>query len=212
MMRMAARGLALGLGALVGLLGLVGCGSDVSDGAGGEGGEGGQGPTPASCDPPADAADFELGTGELCFERVTAGQEVPLYAGPQGGYHLFLAIGCTDCGAQALVMYTIVDPSTGMPLDRTYPDSTTYAMFSGAEWPQSAGLQIGMPGFQWSGDEDPPVPQGTPIQLQVTVRDGAEGTEILHEGALDLVVGAITPWDPCDANPNGPCCGDELCG
>ncbi len=75
-------------GAALTLLGLTGCGSGAGSG---------------SCDAPESPAVFELGTGQTCFERVTAGQIVPEIQGPQGGFHIRAAIGCGDCGVDTIV-------------------------------------------------------------------------------------------------------------
>lgn len=41
-------------------------------------------------DPPSGPATIEIGTGALDFEVITKGQELPLVAGPQGGYHFVI--------------------------------------------------------------------------------------------------------------------------
>src|SRR5687768_6189451 len=98
---------------------LLACGSGVDnapegdDGSGGHSaattggvgaaGPGGAGPGGAGsggssgCDTPPDPETFEMGTGEHCFARLSANQAVDLISGPQGGYHVWLAIGCADC-------------------------------------------------------------------------------------------------------------------
>src|SRR5690606_4066888 len=98
---------------------LSGCNSSVrAEGAGGAGGAGGATPPSSAgrggggCADPADPAVFEIGTGQTCFERLTAGQTVAAIQGPQGGFHLWLAVGCADCGAQAVVRYGVKDPAT----------------------------------------------------------------------------------------------------
>ena len=205
------------LAAIVSLAALA-CGTTVdgegtsatgTGGAGGAGGTGGAGPTPA-CETPPDAMVFELGSGELCFERIEPLATVPQYNGPQGGYHLFLAVGCTDCGASALLEYTILDRATGEPLARTAPLTQVYLELPAGAWPQVAGVQVGMPGVEYLTDE-PPVPEGTELAIDVKLRD-ASGTTLLHEGRLEVTVGATQAWDPCDAHPDGPCCKpDDMC-
>ncbi len=161
-------------------------------------------PEPVNCDAPGSPASFEVGTGELCFERLTDA-ELPLFAGPQGGYHLFAAIGCADCEDEVTFSYLLLDPETDELFPGTYPDNqwvVPLLAFDG--WKQAAGMQIGMPGFQWD-DTDPAPPKGTPLRLRVSVTDGA-GT---READLDFLLGDTLDWSPCDANPDGPCCGPD---
>ena len=206
--RIALLGSVLSLAALA--CGTTGGAEGTGGGAtGGAGGAGGAGPTPA-CETPPDAMVFELGTGELCFQRVEPLAKVPQYNGPQGGYHLFLALGCVDCGASALLEYAIIDLATGEPLARTAPTTQVFLELPSGAWPQLAGLQIGMPGVEYLADE-PPVPEGTQLGIDVRVLD-ASGGSVLHEGRLEVTVGATQPWNPCDAHPEGPCCKpDDMC-
>ncbi|NUP09445.1 MAG: hypothetical protein HOW73_25610 [Polyangiaceae bacterium] len=197
--------------ALLALAGIA-CGSDISDGEGGqggqggEGGEGGGGPTPTECDAPDTPGTFEIGTGEACFERISEGATISQMNGPQGGYHLWLAVGCADCGAEIQVRYSLLDPETMMPLDGTYPDNIAYAELSSAGgWPQRAGIQMSMPGIEWDIENDPPIAEGTPFILDVEALDPSS-LEVLHEAQLSLVIGSIQPWDPCDLHPEGECC------
>lgn len=175
---------------------------------GGEGGSGASAPD-VDCTAPADHDTFELGTGELCFEPLSEGDALPLMAGPQGGYHVFLSIGCADCGDAVTLTYSLLDPATMAPLERTYPGNQAYAeLFEVDDWRQSLGIQIGMPGFQW-GDEDPPLAEGTEFVVSVEVTRENESSPI-HEAELKLVLGPTQNWDPCDANPDGECC-DRSC-
>ena len=186
------------------LLGLQACESSINDS---ESTEPEPEPEPVSCDAPASPDSFEVGTGELCFERLPEG-ELPLFAGPQGGYHLFAAIGCADCEDEVTFSYVVLDPETDELFPGTYPDNQwVVPMVDSEGWKQAAGMQIGMPGFQWD-DTDPAPPKGTPLRLRVSVTDGA-GT---READLDFVLGDTLDWSPCDAHPEGECCQpDSFC-
>lgn len=166
---------------------LAACGSDPAS------------PVPESCDPPAKAEAFEIGTGELCFERL--GATLPQMNGPQGGYHLFLALGCTDCGGAVDVSAEVLDAAT---MTAVYSPTEQIVTLSDGDWPQVAGLQISMPGLSWD-DMDPPVAEGTAIVLHVVVKS-EDGAKVLHDEQKPVTLGPITAWDPCDADPSGPCC------
>mgnify|MGYP001369198452 CR=1 FL=1 len=208
---------------------VAGCGSTVDsadEGVGGEGrGAGGQsaststtngagggttsssstgtGGAPPTCDPPASPLAFELGTGEKCFERLSPGSEVPMMQGPQGGYHLWVALGCTDCGGQAHVKFGVDDPATGAPITGTGPTEQVVDL-NGDAWPQRAGIIQGLPGLSWDPKYSPPLPQGTPITLWLQVLDS--GAAIIHESSFDLVIGETLVWDPCAEDPENPLC------
>jgi len=168
-----------------------------------------EGPSPEDCSPPADAPSFAVGTGELCFESVEQGQILPMMAGPQGGYHVWMALGCTDCGSAVLVRYTLLDPTTEEMIPGTYELNEASAPLYGDDWPQAAGIQMSMPGFSWDEEAEPPLPKGTAVLLRAQVFDST-GNNQLHDADLQFEVGDIQYWDPCDANPDGDCC-NETC-
>lgn len=190
--------------ALAGFAGAAACGSDVSHeggGGSGAGGTGGAGASAPVCVAPDAPQVFEIGTGEQCFERVADGGTVPLMNGPQGGYHLWLAVGCEGCAKDDVIQYDALDPVTLTSL--AFGPSQTIIEPSG-DWPQVAGIQLGMPGDEFG---TPPLPEGTEVLVDVKVFDPS-GMNVLHEGQTHWVLGPITPWDPCDLHPESPCCSE----
>lgn len=185
--------------ALVGVacvLGLMGCSSE-------------EGPS-TECTAPDNPAAFEVGTGEACFERLSEGQTVPLMSGPQGGYHVWLAVGCADCAGDVILRYKTLDPATMEPLAGTEADNEVFAQLDASSgWAQQAGIQIGMPGSDWDPELDPHPAPGTELILQVQALS-ASTEELLHEASVELTIGETMAWDPCDLEPDGPCC-DEAC-
>ena len=177
-----------------------------SAGGGGEGGSsaggGGTGGTPFICAPPKNASIFEIGTGEDCFSRVAANEEVPLMSGPQGGYHVWLAIGCQDCKNPVHLKYGAFDPATGLPLPDTW-DLEAMVPLEGVGWPQAAGLAVNMPGIPWDPEAHPPLAKGTHVVLWAKAYDGEK---IIHEGEIEVVIGDIEQWDPCAEDPEAPVC------
>lgn len=165
------------------------------------------GPSPEDCSPPAETPSFAIGTGELCFTALADGDVVPMMSGPQGGYHVWLAIGCTDCGSSAQVAYKLLDPETKELVPGTY-DLNQENIVLGGDWPQAAGIQMALPGSSWDEESDPPLAKGTKILVHVEVE--ANQGAVFHEGEVEVEIGATQSWDPCDANPDGDCC-DETC-
>jgi len=147
----------------------------------------------AGCEPecatPQNAESFEVGTGELCFERVTDQATVPLMEGPQGGYHVWLAVGCADCGPEVRIRTLILDAGTG---DELGGESEHFAELDGSSWSQQAGIQLSMPGDPWD-TTNPPLPEGTAFVVVVAFVDPA-GT-VLHESEVQLIVGETLSWD-----------------
>lgn len=144
-------------------------------------------PSPEDCDPPSAPQAFEVGTGEHCFARVQAGETLPLMAGPQGGYHVWLAVGCQDCGVEAhLRARVFAEDGTEMS------DLATEQLveLGGDAWPQHAGIQLGMPGFDGESDR---LPVGTPLRVQVETVDGSGSPT--HTGEMSFILGETQSWD-----------------
>lgn len=198
------------------LLLMLGCGSSLTnetDGAGGENAGGGApasggnntgasaatGGGGASCVTPDEVGAFAIGTGEKCFETLHDGDTVPLMAGPQGGYHLWVAAACADCGGSPVLAWGAKDPATGELFPET-ADSEAVVHFLGGPVPQEAGLILTMPGISWDPENYPPPPVGTHLILWARV--DAAG----HEAQVEIVIGETKQWDPCAENPNDPLC------
>ncbi len=147
-------------------------------------------PSPEDCDPPPGADSFEVGTGETCFERVSAGASVPLIAGPQGGYHVWLAVGCADCGAEAHIRARVFAEDGTEMADLAIEQVVDLV---GDAWPQHAGIQLGMPGGEFDV-EAAPLPAGTKLRARVETI-GADGLP-LHASELDFVIGETVDWEP----------------
>ena len=206
---------------------LAACGSSISSGEGG-GGAGaattttsgsttsttsttssGQGGAAPSCPDPASPAVFEVGTGPECFERLTPVQTVPTIQGPQGGFHLWLSVGCADCGPSVVLEYGIKDPVTKTWVDGTTSNQALVGL-DPQGWGQASGFQARLPGVPW--DTTGQLPEGTHVILSATVLDAA--SKPVHQAEVEVVLGAIEPWyPPCDENPDTcgvpgglPCC------
>ncbi len=161
--------------------------SSAAQGGGGSGGS-------AECvDPPSPGA-FELGTGELCFERLSAGQTIPVIAGPQGGYHLWTAVLCADCGSQTVISYATRDVATHAEL--SWENSSVVAPLGPAG--RIVGLQAPLPGAPW--DPATVLPKGSHVLLWVGERDAAGN--LLRETEIEVVLGDEVYWDPCATDPD----------
>lgn len=176
----------------------AGGGGEGGGGAGGSGGTGGS----AECAAPASPAMFEIGTGEKCFSRLAASDEVPLLNGPQGGYHVWLAIGCEDCNDPVLLRFGARDPQTGAPFGGM-EDLQEMVPLEGAAWPQAAGLTVFMPGLSWDPEGVPPPAKGTHVVLWAEAYDGAE---LVHQAEVEVIIGDLQEWNPCAEDPDHPSC------
>src|SRR4051794_24908042 len=180
------------MGAALTLLALTGCGS-----GGGSG----------SCDAPESPAVFELGTGETCFERLTSGQVVPEIQGPQGGFHVWAAIGCGDCGAETIVEFGTKNAKTKAWL-QGFPAKQKVGLGTG-DWGQHAGLTAFLPG-DVNNAPDEQLPRGAHVIVALRALD-PEGNE-LHAAETEVVLGDLEMWSSCSTESTcgesgfNPCC------
>jgi hypothetical protein len=180
------------IGGTLTLLGLIGCGGSSGSG---------------SCATPESPAVFELGTGETCFERLSPGQTVPQIAGPQGGFHVWTAIGCGDCGAETIVEFGTKNAKTKAWLQGT-PEKQKVDLGTG-DWGQHAGLTAFLPGDVMNAPDEQ-LPEGASILLSLRALD-PKGNE-LHAAEIPLVLGKLEQWsgcstaDTCGTSGFEPCC------
>lgn len=202
------------LAAAVGLTAAMACSNAVTN-SGGSGGDAAGGSTSSSsssssssgtggsataCDDPQGAPGFAVGTGETCFQALTSGQEVPVMAGPQGGFHIWLSVGCADCAGPTVLSYGVKDPATGDWIAGT-AENLTVAQLDPGGWHQGAGFQAFLPGIQW--DPASQLPTGSHVLLYGAALD--MDMNVLHEAEVEVVLGDQVSWaPPCDT---GPTCG-----
>ncbi|WP_437902157.1 hypothetical protein WME95_26290 [Sorangium sp. So ce327] len=201
-----------------------GAGGSTGEGSGGSAGEGGSstgeggggsstgaGGGGGGCRLPVDPAVFEIGTGETCFESIEEGATLPVMAGPQGGYHLWFAVGCSDCGTRVRVRYSVKDPATGDLFPPGVPQEGMVELLPG-EFPHAFGLIAFLPGRQWQPETV--LKEGTHVILAAEARNDDGSTK--HTAEVEVVLGATVAWglpcsdDPatCDAPGGAPCCTD----
>lgn len=176
--------------------------------AGTAGNAGGAGAT--TCAAPPQPQAFEAGTGQQCFERLTNGQTVTVIQGPQGGFHIWLAVGCSDCGANPFVELGVKDLATGAFYPGYPGPQKQVVSLDGGAWAQRAGLTALLPGMPW--DQGSQLPKGTHVLLSASVLD-VNTNEVRHTSDVEVVLGDIVQWNPCNPDPNqcgqpggAPCC------
>ncbi|MBX2800796.1 MAG: hypothetical protein KTR31_24150 [Myxococcales bacterium] len=135
---------------------------------------------------PTCSASVQLGTGIDAFEPLSAGDPLVMVFGPQGGYHLPLAVRACDLGkvARTVVVATPVGGTervVDVTLDHLW-------------WPESecCGVLLDLHGFLFldsDPDWSPPVLDGTRVHVAIEVDDG--GT--LHHDEVEVVVQAPPP-------------------
>ncbi|MBL8744350.1 MAG: hypothetical protein JNK04_24755 [Myxococcales bacterium] len=182
------------LSALTAAVACWSCGDDASS-LGAEGGAGGQlatgaaaeGGSPSSpCGETPGAPEFEIGTGETCFEPLPDGAVVPRVGGPQGGFHVWGAFLCAGCPAKVVVNVGLKvsgsDDWAGEPSQRVVDVLSA----------QVAGLIALLPGTM----ENPSslIPEGSDVRLIVEIAD-LDG-EPLHAGEKIVTLGELELWKP----------------
>lgn len=136
------------------------------------------------CEAPAKPGVFELGTGEACFVRVSAGNILPIIYGSQGGQHVWTAFGCKDCPPTPVIHYGAKDPETGEWL---YAGEVTQVVELAGDWPQVAGLRASLPD---SWDENA-VSVGSHVLLSLEVATAAG--QVLHHQEVEVILGEGQP-------------------
>ncbi|WP_437780783.1 hypothetical protein [Sorangium sp. So ce1097] len=180
-------------------------GEGGSTGDGGSAGEGGGG----GCGLPENPAVFEIGTGETCFEHIEDGATLPVMAGPQGGYHLWLAVACGDCGESVRLRYSVRDPATGGLFPSGAVQEGVIPLLPGV-LPHASGLPTRLPGAIW--DPSSVLPEGTRVILAAEARNDDGSTK--HAAQVEVILGATEPWglpcsdvpETCGAPGGLPCC------
>jgi hypothetical protein len=158
-------------------------------------------PAPPQCDLPTQLETFETGTGEVCYEQLAEDSVVPYMEGPQGGYHLFLALACADCGTEVIV-------ETEARLEET--DEVVSALTQSlvpVKGGTATGIIVPLPGDPWD-PESVPLAEGTRLMLSTTVK--APNGNMLHAADELRVLGPEVYWDYCATHPEDQCCID-LC-
>ena len=106
----------------------------------------------ADVEQPYDAQDpgaFEVGTGERAFSELAPDATVPITAGGQGGYHIWVSVRCGTCGPDLAITYGVEDADTGDPI--TQPGLQTWATLQEQDgWREITGLTAFLSGFDAS--------------------------------------------------------------
>jgi hypothetical protein len=159
-----------------------------------------------ACITPASPGAFELGTGDTCFQRLKSGQTVPVNDGPQGGFHLWTAVGCADCGATVPVELGVKDAMTKQWLESS--PLRLVAELTGDPWGQLAGMTAFLPGDAF--DPMKKLAKGTHVLLTASAlkTDGSA----LHTAEVELVLGddqdsSCSTDASCGGEGLSPCCG-----
>jgi hypothetical protein len=125
-------------------------------------------------------AELELGSGEASFEPASNGSEQRLYAGTQGGHHVWLSMRVRGLDGENLQFTLDVVPSAPAPPAHTEASIRfTRATSLGEGWYEFTGwpARVLMPECA----------VGQPVQLSVTLRDAAGRTV---QGDLEVIAGA----------------------
>ena len=157
---------------------------------------------PAGCDADASwSGDVALGTGEHCFQPLSDGSSIALIAGPQGGYHLWIALRCSDCSLSETVEFSVLDDS-GEPVQLL--QKQVAELWDFGAYGEGAGLQALMPGFSFETENRIPDYMGQAFTLWLKVGG--------VEREVTVVVDSLDEWwgEPCEEEGGAP--GEECFG
>jgi hypothetical protein len=194
------------LPAVVAAIGLAACGGTVeSSGSNGEGGGGGAGGDAVSSATATSAASTGAtstgqgggpvgpqaiaGTGVSSYTEISDGAVVPLIAGGQGGYHLWVGARCANFGAEAIIFYGIKDAQTGE--DLSYSGLQQMLVLDASQtWTDVYGLI----GYLNSYVETDYV--GRSVQIWTKVQGLGEHLGESAEDAVTVTVGQVEYYEP----------------
>jgi hypothetical protein len=122
-------------------------------------------------------AELELGSGEASFEPASDGSELPLYAGTQGGHHVWLSMRARGLSGPDLQFSLDVVPSLPAPPAHTevslhFSDGPAGDSYEYVGWPARVLM--------------PECAVGHPVQLSVRLSD-ARGRSV--EAELSVIAG-----------------------
>jgi hypothetical protein len=126
---------------------------------------------------PGDGPTLTVGTGELAFEPVAAGDTVELVHGPQGGFHTHVGLSATFLDASATVAAVMTGSIDGEVLAESAPYLTLRCN------PETHALESWGTRLIW--DALPEDLDGKPITVSVTLTDAA-GTTL--DASVDLLI------------------------
>jgi len=133
---------------------------------------------------------FEVGGGSSCFERIAPGQTVsPLIQGAQGGYHVWVGVGCSDCPRDVVLRYGLRDPVTHAWVSGTIAEQVLITL-EGQQWPQFAGLRAFLPGTV--AKPSSLLSEGTNVLVAASVI-AADGTAV-HDAEVAIILGEVAKW------------------
>lgn len=112
-------------------------------------------------------ATLEIGTGIEEYQPLPTDARLPVYLGPQGGYHVFLAVRPVGIGAAALARVSVLDEDTGATLVSATWDLELEATGDPCTL-QRAGL-LAVLGISSAGDV-----QGHHARIGIELDDGAD--------------------------------------
>lgn len=125
------------------------------------------------------SAELELGSGEASFEPARAGEHLRLYAGTQGGHHIWLSVRVRGFESEQVRMILDVVPAEPAPPART----DVKLHFTPVADDEGLREFVGFPARVL----EPACAAGKPVRLSVQLEDG-DGQHVA--GELEVVADA----------------------
>lgn len=128
-------------------------------------------------------ATIDIGTGSSCFEPI--GAAVPIYGGPQGGFHILLGVRAAQLGERILVEYSISDAASGEVLSLGDPIQLfTDLCPVSAGWMEQAGI------YGYLATPEPESDVGREITVWMRVSDD----QLVLDNQLTMTFEKVVPW------------------
>ncbi len=136
--------------------------------------------------------DMELGTGVDEFTLLEPNDPVTVTLGPQGGFHVWVAVRCVDCSDQVLIEYGARGSADGTWLFGD-PLRGIINLESAGGWKSILGLYALLPGEVGEVEYT-----GLNLTLEATIEDD----ERRASRVLPVTVEAIDYWDCPSGDPD----------
>lgn len=137
--------------------------------------------------------DMELGTGLTELELIEPEGEVTVSLGPQGGFHIWLAVRCRDCAPQVLIEYGVRGSADGAWLYGDPLRGIINLDDASDGWRQVAGLYGLLPGGVGEIDYT-----GLDVTLEATIEDGDRRSI----RTVPVHVARVEVWDCPSSDPD----------
>ncbi len=130
-----------------------------------------------------------LGTGEKCYLPLAPSQTVPIVGGPQGGFHIWVALRSTGLGDEVLAKMRVLDKADDGAITLVDPIERMVELCAvGEGWHEAARLFAQLDAY--TPEEVEPF-VGRTIKLGLSLKNPAAASA---SAEVTLMLGSVIQW------------------